>query len=102
MNPTSTWTEQRRSHVRPLYVPAPCQDAPGAGRLILRDGTTATIVGQIVCTDAGRWPVQRELNRRIKLRFDALGIEIAIPPQGVVLRQLPANAAAPPPREPPS
>src|SRR6516225_4770312 len=43
MNPTSTWTEQRRSHVRPLYVPAPCQDAPGAGRLILRDGTTATI-----------------------------------------------------------
>jgi small-conductance mechanosensitive channel len=66
------------------------------------DGTTATIVGQIVCTDAGRWPVQRELNRRIKLRFDALGIEIAIPPQGVVLRQLPANAAAPPPREPPS
>jgi acetyl coenzyme A synthetase (ADP forming)-like protein len=29
--------------VRPLYIPPPYQDAADAGRLILRDGTTATI-----------------------------------------------------------
>ena len=29
--------------VRPRYLPVPSQDAPQAGRLILRDGTTATI-----------------------------------------------------------
>jgi hypothetical protein len=29
--------------VRPLYVPPPYQDSAEAGRLILRDGTTATI-----------------------------------------------------------
>src|SRR5574342_183312 len=29
--------------VRPRYVPFPYQDSPQAGRLILRDGTTATI-----------------------------------------------------------
>jgi moderate conductance mechanosensitive channel len=30
------------------------------------DGAMASIVGQIRCTDAGRWPVQREFNRRMK------------------------------------
>ena len=29
--------------VRPRYVPTPYQDAPQSGRLILRDGSTATI-----------------------------------------------------------
>jgi small-conductance mechanosensitive channel len=33
------------------------------------DGTTATLAGQIVCTDGGRWGVQREFNRRVKLAF---------------------------------
>jgi len=36
-----------------------------------------TIVGQIECTDAGRWPVQREFNRRMRERFQAQGITIA-------------------------
>src|ERR1700730_14444228 len=36
-----------------------------------------TIVGQIECTDAGRWPVQREFNRRMRERFQAQGIAIA-------------------------
>ncbi|MDB5501877.1 MAG: small-conductance mechanosensitive channel [Tardiphaga sp.] len=40
------------------------------------DGAMASIVGQIRCTDSGRWPVQREFNRRMKLRFQEEGIEI--------------------------
>src|SRR5919106_1012728 len=31
------------SPVRPRYLPLPYQDSPESGRLILRDGTTATI-----------------------------------------------------------
>ena len=31
------------AHVRPLYIPPLSRDGPDAGRLILRDGTTATI-----------------------------------------------------------
>ena len=40
------------------------------------DGVSATLVGQIVCTDAGRWEVQREFNRRLKRRFAELGIRM--------------------------
>jgi small-conductance mechanosensitive channel len=40
------------------------------------DGTTATLVGQVVCTDGGRWAVQREMNRRIKLAFQEKGIKM--------------------------
>ena len=40
----------------------------------------ATITGQIVCTDSGRWPVQREFNRRVKKRFEELDIALAAPP----------------------
>jgi small-conductance mechanosensitive channel len=45
------------------------------------DGATVTIVGQIECTDSGRWPVQREFNRRMKMRFQQLGLDIAYPAQ---------------------
>jgi small-conductance mechanosensitive channel len=45
------------------------------------DGATVTIVGQIECTDSGRWPVQREFNRRMKMRFQQLGLDIAYPTQ---------------------
>ena len=45
------------------------------------DGATVTIVGQIECTDSGRWPVQREFNRRMKIRFQKLGVDIAYPGQ---------------------
>jgi small-conductance mechanosensitive channel len=31
--------------------------------------SSVTLIGQIVCTDSGRWPVQREFNRRVKRRF---------------------------------
>ena len=36
-----------------------------------------THAGVIACTDAGRWPVQREFNRRLQKRFKELGIELA-------------------------
>ena len=50
------------------------------------DGTMATLVGQIRCTDAGRWSVQREFNRRMKLRFQEEGIDIAIPGQTILMQ----------------
>ena len=55
------------------------------------DGSMATIVGQIRCTDSGRWPVQREFNRRMKRRFQECGIEIASSSQ-TILMPIPAAA----------
>lgn len=55
------------------------------------DGAMASIVGQIRCTDAGRWPVQREFNRRMKRRFQECGIEIAAASQTILI-QVPAPA----------
>lgn len=53
------------------------------------DATMTTIVGQIECTDSGRWPVQREFNRRMKRRFDELDIQIARPQQTMIMLQAP-------------
>jgi small-conductance mechanosensitive channel len=55
------------------------------------DGSMATLVGQIRCTDSGRWGVQREFNRRMKMRLQEEGIVIASPNQTVVM-QLPPPA----------
>ena len=52
------------------------------------DGASVTIVGQIVCTDSGRWDVQREFNRRMKQRFQELGIVIATPNQSIMIQQV--------------
>jgi len=49
------------------------------------DGASVTIVGQVVCTDSGRWSVQRELNRRMKQRFEELGIELFNPMRTIAL-----------------
>jgi small-conductance mechanosensitive channel len=49
------------------------------------DGAMVNVVGQIQCTSAGRWPVQREFNRRMKKRFQELGIEIAHPGRMIVV-----------------
>ena len=57
------------------------------------DGSMASIVGQIRCSDAGRWPVQREFNRRMKRRFQESGVEIA-PTSQTILMQVPADVAA--------
>lgn len=53
------------------------------------DGSTMTIAGQIACTDGGRWPVQRELNRRVQKRFAELGIEFALPRQSLIIDRMP-------------
>jgi small-conductance mechanosensitive channel len=52
------------------------------------DAGVVTILGQIECTDAGRWNVQREFNRRMKKRFQEFGIEIAAPASMMVLQPL--------------
>jgi small-conductance mechanosensitive channel len=52
------------------------------------DGSMASIVGQIRCTADGRWPVQREFNRRMKRRFQECDIEIASGSQ-TILMQMP-------------
>ena len=57
------------------------------------DGSLASIVGQIRCTDGGRWPVQREFNRRLKRRFQESGVEI-VPSGQVFLMQVPPPAPA--------
>ncbi|HEY0849983.1 MAG TPA: mechanosensitive ion channel domain-containing protein [Bradyrhizobium sp.] len=57
------------------------------------DGSMASIVGQIPCTDSGRWPVQREFNRRMKRRFQERGVEIVSTGQ-TVLMQIPVAADA--------
>lgn len=58
------------------------------------DGAMTTIAGQIVCTDAGRWPVQREFNRRMKKRFEQEGISLAIPQQTVRVERFAGSNAA--------
>jgi small-conductance mechanosensitive channel len=50
------------------------------------DGSMASIVGQIRCTADGRWPVQREFNRRMKRRFQDCGIEIANGSQTILMQ----------------
>ncbi|MBP0446179.1 mechanosensitive ion channel [Roseomonas sp. SSH11] len=56
------------------------------------DGATFTVLGQMPCKDTGRWGVQREFNRRIKQRFEELGIAIAVPAQSVILSRFARNA----------
>jgi small-conductance mechanosensitive channel len=64
------------------------------------DATMATLAGQIVCTDAGRWPVQREFNRRLKLKFQELDIRIANPNRTIVVQtQLLTGPEEPKPAE---
>jgi small-conductance mechanosensitive channel len=53
------------------------------------DGAMVSIVGQIRCTDSGRWPVQREFNRRMKQRFQQHGIEIASSTQTILMQIAP-------------
>lgn len=57
--------------------------------------SAVTIKGQVKTTPAGRWSVQREINRRIKRRFEALGIEIPFPVQTVMLGDGAAPVARP-------
>jgi moderate conductance mechanosensitive channel len=47
------------------------------------EGSMVTLVGQIVCTDTARWAIQREFNRRLKLRLEHEGVKLAIPQQAL-------------------
>ncbi|MCK1392599.1 mechanosensitive ion channel domain-containing protein [Bradyrhizobium sp. 1] len=59
------------------------------------DGAMVSIVGQIRCTETGRWPVQREFNRRMKQRFQQNGIEVASATQTILMHVAPpADTAA--------
>jgi moderate conductance mechanosensitive channel len=49
------------------------------------DGASVTLVGQIQCTDATRWSVQREFNRQLLERFTARGIALANPQRNFVV-----------------
>ncbi|KVH76161.1 mechanosensitive ion channel protein [Burkholderia cepacia] len=48
------------------------------------DGAALALAGQMQCTDATRWSVQREFNRRIAETFRERGIRIADPQRSVV------------------
>jgi small-conductance mechanosensitive channel len=65
------------------------------------DGAEVTITGQVVCTDSGRWAVQREFNRRMKRRFQELGIRIYNPVQTITL-SMPAPSSVPAPSSTPA
>ncbi|MBR0992822.1 mechanosensitive ion channel [Bradyrhizobium japonicum] len=58
------------------------------------DGAMVSIVGQIRCTEAGRWPVQREFNRRMKLRFQQNGITVASATQTILMHIAPPADSA--------
>ena len=49
---------------------------------------------RIMCTPFGRWPVGREFNKRMKLRFEALGIEMPCPHLKLVM-DMPGAVLAP-------
>ena len=59
------------------------------------DGTMSTLAGQIVCTDAGRWAVQREFNRRFKKRFQEEGIALSVPQQNLRIARAGTGGTAP-------
>ena len=50
---------------------------------------------RIMCTPFGRWPVGREFNRRMKTRFEELGIEMPYPHMKLVI-DTPVPAVLPP------
>ncbi len=82
----------------PDFAPAMLSDLQlwGVDRV---DGAAATIAGQIVCTDTGRWGVQREFNRRVKKRFEELGIELFNPTRSLMVPLEPGGHAAPTPAD---
>jgi hypothetical protein len=66
------------------------------------DPGAVTVVGQIACTDGGRWAVQREFNRRLAMRLRELGIWVTGPTQSVrVISAAPAAMAEPAEEAPP-
>jgi small-conductance mechanosensitive channel len=61
------------------------------------DGYRINILGQVRCTDTGRWGVQREINRRVVKRFRELGLALADPNRRTVRLTGNAGSATPHP-----
>ncbi|MDN5851001.1 MAG: mechanosensitive ion channel [Nitrococcus sp.] len=61
------------------------------------DGSMITILGQILTSDTGRWPVQRDFNRRILQRFREWGIQFVNPQETKVVPQTPFPTTPAPP-----
>lgn len=61
------------------------------------DGYRVNILGQVRCTDTGRWGVQREINRRVVKRFRELGLVLADPNRRTVRLTGDAGSATPHP-----
>jgi small-conductance mechanosensitive channel len=59
----------------PVFAPSILGDLTVWVDLVKASGVT--LAGLIACTDAGRWPVQREFNRRLQKRFQELEIELS-------------------------
>jgi small-conductance mechanosensitive channel len=79
------------------YADMMCSDFQLWGVDKLEPGAV-TVVGQIVCTDSGRWPVQREFNRRLLLRLRDENIRLTSPAQTVdSFTHLIGAAQVPPP-----
>lgn len=64
------------------------------------DGFRITLIGQIQCTDSGRWGVQREMNARIVKRFREKNIELANPRLNLLLTPDALKPASPGEKEP--
>jgi moderate conductance mechanosensitive channel len=77
---------------------------PAFSKLILKDievwgvdamdGSKITLIGQMQCTDNGRWGVQREINARIVKRFREKDIELANPRTNLLLTPEAINASS--------
>jgi moderate conductance mechanosensitive channel len=59
----------------PAFAPSIVGDLTVWVDLVKASGVT--LAGLLACTDAGRWPVQREFNRRLQRRFQELEIELS-------------------------
>jgi moderate conductance mechanosensitive channel len=59
----------------PVFAPSIVGDLTVWVDLVKASGVT--LAGLLACTDAGRWPVQREFNRRLQRRFQELEIELS-------------------------
>ena len=59
------------------------------------DGSKITLIGQMQCTDSGRWGVQREINARIVKRFREKNIDLANPRMNLLLTPDAARPTSP-------
>ena len=105
MRPSASTSPTRKTPTAPARYSRTSSPRCAASRNSARDPRRSRIVGhrqggwlrwrrssaRSAAPTAGRWPVQREFNRRMKRRFQECGIEIASAGQ-TILMQIPAPA----------